>query len=73
MPSAYLQFRLPDEEAEHNDALQGAEWRRVAEELDLWLRNQIKHRKLSRARKTVLEEARSRLRTEVNERGLVLP
>lgn len=73
MPVAYLQFRLPDEEAEHNDALQGAEWRRVAEEFDLWLRNEIKHRKLSRARKTVLEEARERLREEVCGRGLELP
>jgi hypothetical protein len=39
MPRAILSFRLPQESAELENALHGADWRSVCQELHRWLRD----------------------------------
>jgi hypothetical protein len=43
MPKAILEFQLPEEETEHEDALNGTLWRSVVADLDNTLRSWIKH------------------------------
>lgn len=43
MPKATLEFNLPDEEAQHKDALEGAAWKVAMWDLDQTLRDAIKY------------------------------
>lgn len=40
---ANLEFVLPEEELSFRTAIDGRKWRAVVEDLDEWLRTQIKH------------------------------
>lgn len=40
---AILEFSLPEETTEHEDAVNGTKWKLVAWELDQFLRNYVKH------------------------------
>lgn len=61
MPSAFLQFRLPEEAAEHLTAVHAEDYRAVLWEFDEWLRAQLKHGKISAAARTALQGARDEL------------
>lgn len=43
MPRAILTFRLPDEQAEHDDATNGTHWRQIVEEIYELARAKAKH------------------------------
>jgi len=43
MPKAILEFKLPEEEQEHKDALEGTSWKVAMWDLDQTLRDAIKH------------------------------
>jgi hypothetical protein len=43
MPTAILKFKLPDEEPEFRSAVDGAQWKLVAWEIDQYLRGQVKY------------------------------
>lgn len=66
MPKAILTYRLPQEQEEFDNAVRGAEWRWALEELDEFLRQDLKH---GTGRKTS-EEIRDELRRILDERGL---
>jgi hypothetical protein len=43
MPKAILEFKLPEEEQEHKDAIEGTSWKVAMWDLDQTLRDAIKH------------------------------
>jgi len=43
MPRAILTFKLPAEQLEHTDALHGADWRAIVEEIYELARTKAKH------------------------------
>lgn len=64
---AILEFDLPEENAEHRLALNGARWMSVCHELDQWLRSAQKHQDLEMLK---ISEVRTRLHEEMMESGL---
>jgi len=43
MPEAVLKFKLPEEEQEHRDAIEGTSWKLAMWDIDQILRNALKH------------------------------
>tara|TARA_Y100000034_G_C6823327_1_gene371039 strand:- start:748 stop:1014 length:267 start_codon:yes stop_codon:yes gene_type:complete len=73
--TATLTFLLPEAEKDLRVALDGAEWKRVAYEVDLWIRNKLKHGEVEKEFKTpgeALEALRSHLREEIQFRNLAI-
>ena len=69
VPNAILGFRLPEERAEFEAAVHGADYLCVLQDLDQWLREQAKYHD----RPTVpVDEVRDRLREIADERGVRL-
>ncbi len=41
--TATLTFQLPEEQDEHQTAVDGAKWRATVQEMDEWFRSKLKH------------------------------
>ena len=67
--TATLRYALPEEQEEFIAALQGQKARGVLEELDTWLRGELKYADPPEARAAVLQEARDKLRELIEEAG----
>jgi hypothetical protein len=70
--TATLTFSLPEEQEEFDRAVQGGNWRMIAEDLDAHLRSRLKHEDLPDEVHAALEQARTHLYTLLEERGLSL-
>lgn len=62
MPIATLRFRLPEEQAEFDDALQGREAKRVIWEIDQHCRSLLKHGEPTKEQAELAEQIRQMLR-----------
>ena len=69
---AILEFTLPEESHEHQDALQGSEWKWAVSDLSDYLRNQIKHVDHSAEEYRILEAVQERISGILDDRGLNL-
>ena len=69
---ATLEFTLPEEQHEHQDALRGYEWRAALTEVVDYLRNQIKHGENSADEFRAFERTRERISDILEEHGLDL-
>ena len=58
----FLRYRLPDEQAEFNAAMQGADAKAVLWQVDQYCRGVLKHGEPSAETRRHLEEIRERLR-----------
>jgi len=69
---AILEFNLPDDQPEFDNAINGAKWSLVAWELDRWLRSQIKYApdEMSQEAYDAFEQCRDKLHEIKNEYGL---
>jgi len=68
---AILEFDLPEEQPEFDNAVNGGKWSIVAWELDQHLRSQLKHNdKLTEKQYDTLQEVRDKLWEIVNEYSL---
>jgi hypothetical protein len=72
MPRATLTFRLPDEESEFRDAVEGQRAKCIVMALDEHLREQIKGDELSHEIEVAFQELREWLRSECADHGLDL-
>jgi hypothetical protein len=73
--TAYLRFRLPQEQQEYDDAVTGREWRSVVQEMDEELRRVIKYgeEKTTPEERELYGRIRQRLWEMREERGLTKP
>ena len=62
MPHVIIRYRLPDEQAEFNAAMQGADAKSVIWQVDQYCRGLLKHGSLSAESTQALEEIREMLR-----------
>lgn len=69
---AILEFNLPEDQHEHQDALRGWEWKWALTEVVDYLRNQIKHTDNSADEYRAFERTRERISEILEERGLDL-
>ena len=69
---ATLEFDLPADSEEHQDALKGSDWKWALSELADYLRNQIKHADNSAEEYRTFERVRDRLTEILDGRGLDL-
>ncbi len=69
MPRATLTFRLPEEEDEHQLAIDGGKWAAVLWELDMWLRNGAKYEDVD---SIPVDGLRVKIRELCDDRGLRL-
>lgn len=69
---AILEFTLPEETHEHQDALQGSEWKWAVSDLSNYLRNESKHVDHSAEEYRILDAVRERLFEILDDRGLNL-
>jgi hypothetical protein len=69
---AILEFNLPEEQPEFDNAVNGAKWSLVAWKLDQWLRSQIKYSPddMSQEAYEAFEECRDKLHEIKNEYSL---
>ena len=75
MPKATLQFDLPEEHQEHQDAIHGSEWKDVVWDIDQFLRNKLKyemHEYNDKSCYDIFEEIRSELWEIINSKNLNL-
>lgn len=72
MPRVYLKFDLPQEREEYALAYNGAKYKYTLDDLDDWLRAQIKYDDgdNGRARLKVMQEVRDKLHEIVREREI---
>jgi hypothetical protein len=70
--TATLTFTLPEEQEEFYLAAKGADWRCALEDLDGYLRGQLKHEELTPDEAKALDKARQKLHEFLSERGLSL-
>ena len=69
---AILEFTLPEDTQEHQDALKGTDWKWAVDDLLDYLRNQIKHADNSAEEYRTFERVRDRLAEILDERELRL-
>ena len=72
MPRAYLAYRLPEEQHEHNLAVHGADWALAVLDLDNKLRNWDKYGHTFATATEAIEATRDALREILSERGVSL-
>lgn len=70
--TATLTFTLPGEEAEFSAAVQGGAVRGAVQELDNWLRAELKYGDPPEARAAALQEARDKLHALLEDAGVRL-
>ena len=73
MPRAQLTFRLPEEDAEFRDAVDGGRAKAVLYRLDEYLRGQIKHADLPADIETAMQEVREWVAAQCTELGIEIP
>jgi hypothetical protein len=69
---AILEFTLPEESHEHQDALRGSEWKWAVDDIISYLRNETKHVDHSAEEYRILDAVRERMAEILKERGLEL-
>jgi len=69
---ATLEFDLPADSEEHQDALKGSDWKWAMSELAGYLRNQIKHADNTAEEYRTFERVREQLFDILDDRGLDL-
>lgn len=72
---AILEFNLPEDEQEHLDAINGTNWKLVAWDLDMLLRNYIKHGGADNCedkKYSAFEHIREELHSIIQTKGLTL-
>jgi hypothetical protein len=69
---ATLNFTLPEDQQDLDDALNGSKWRNAIMEIDEQLRQKIKHGEMTDAELSVMAEIRKLLRDECQARGVQL-
>lgn len=69
---ATLEFTLPDERSDHQDAVDGTRWRMVVWDIDQYLRNRIKYEELPEPVVKVLQELRDTIRERLGDNNLKL-
>lgn len=69
---AILEFALPEESQEHQDALRGSDWKYAVDDLLQYLRTQIKHAENSADEYRTFERVREQLFEILEERDLKL-
>jgi hypothetical protein len=70
---ATIEFNLPDDQEDFQDAVNGQKWRLMVWDFDQHLRSQLKYNdKLSEEQYKVYEEIRDMLYQKMNEDGLSL-
>lgn len=62
MPKVILEFDLPNEKSEFEDAIHGTDYSIIIEELDNWLRSKIKHENLPELELDTFQKCRDKLR-----------
>lgn len=70
MSTATLSYSLPDEAEEFDNATHATQWRSVVEEIDQYLRDQVKFGEHKRPARAALEAARTELFCMIRDRGL---
>ena len=73
MPTATLRFRLPEDEGDFRDAIEGARAKAIIAHLDEHLAEAIKGNELGHDVETAYQELREWLRTHCASYGLDLP
>lgn len=69
---AILEFTLPEEQHEHQDAIQGSNWKWAVDDLLNYLRSEIKHVDHTAEEYRILEAVREKVSSILEERGLDL-
>jgi len=71
---AILKFKLPEEQEEFNNAIQGSNWAAICWGMDQWLRNKTKHApdSMSKEAYKAYMDCRNELHEFFNGRGLNL-
>lgn len=69
---AILEFSLPEEHHEHQDALQGSDWKRAVDDILKCIRQELKHADHSIEEYRILDTVRERVAGILQERGLEL-
>jgi hypothetical protein len=75
MSKAILEFNLPEEQHEHNDAVHGTDWKLVVWDLDQTLRNYLKYGGVDQCednKYAAFEFLRSELHAILESKGLIL-
>ena len=69
---AILEFNLPDDQPEFDDAINGGKWSHAMRQLDQWLRSQTKYAPDTMSTDTyeAFEECREKLYSLLNEQSL---
>ena len=70
---AILEFNLPEDQPEFNNAIKGGDWKHVCWEMDQWLRVQYKYMpddEYSKDKYETFEKCREQLREIMFENGL---
>lgn len=67
---AILEFTLPEEQHEHQDAIQGSLWKWAINDISNYLRNEAKHVDHTVEEYQILDAVRERLAEILEERGL---
>lgn len=67
---ATLEFQLPEEQHEHQDALQGSTWKWALDDLVSYLRNETKHVDHTIEEYETLHKVREKVTEILKERGL---
>ena len=67
---AILEFTLPEEQHEHQDALQGSEWKWAVDDLFNYLKSETKHATHSAEEYAVFDKVREKLAEILSERDL---
>jgi hypothetical protein len=67
---AILEFTLPEEQHEHQDALQGSDWRWAVDDLFNYLKSETKHADHSAEEYAIFDKVREKLAEILSERDL---
>ena len=67
---AILEFTLPEEQHEHQDALQGSTWKWAVDDLFSYLKSEIKHADHSAEEYAVFDKVREKMAEILEERDL---
>lgn len=71
---AILEFNLPEEQVEFDEAINGVKWQFIVGRLDKYLRNKTKHSDDTMSDDTLnaLEKIREKLHEFINDEGLMI-
>lgn len=69
---AKLEYTLPEEDFEYYNAVNGIKMYSIINEIDQWLRSQVKYAELSEDEYKAYQSCRDHLRELINEEGIKL-